>query len=119
APVTMVALDADVVVLDHLGDLERPVGDERRGRGRPLVAALGDDVFADRTRRGHRRKPQERRVGTGELDLESEVVDRLETERAEGAVDARLVPLRIHQRYLLAVEHRAGEQRLVGRRETG
>ena len=53
-----------------------------------------------------------------ELDLEREVVDRLQAKRLQRGVDRGLVALRVHQRDLLTVEHSVGEEGFVRRRQS-
>ena len=113
APIGRIALHPDVVVLHHLGDLERTVGDQRLRRRGPLVRALGHDVLPNRGAGGQRRQPEKSRVRTRQLDLESEIVDRLEAEGRKSGIDRCGVALGVHQRDALAVEDRVREQRLV------
>ena len=104
-----------MVVVHDLRDLVGSIGDKRVRAGRPLVGALCDGVLPDRRPGGHRREPDERRVRLCELDLKSEVVDRLQTKGGKRGVDCRRIALRVHQRHTLPVLHRVSEQRLVGR----
>src|SRR5207247_8896581 len=98
APVVGVALDPDVVVPDHLRDLEGAVGDEAAGRRRPLVPALALHILPDRSRSRTRSPPDEGRVWLLQLNLEGEIIDRLQPERTERRIDRRLVALWVHQR---------------------
>ena len=103
--------DGDVVVTNHLGDLEGAIRDQGVGAGRPLVSAFLDDVLPDRCGRGHRRKPDECGVRLRKRDLERVVIERLQPERGERRIDVCGVALGVHDRDLVAVEDAVGEER--------
>ncbi len=115
APVMLVGDRRDVIVGDHLGDVKRPVGDQRVWRCRPLVRVLLDEVRPDRRAGRHCRDPDERGIGARQRDPKREVVDCFQPKRPERGVDAGRIALRVQHRHLIAVLDCAREERRVRR----
>ena len=119
APVVRVGSHGDVIIGDHLGDVEGTVRDQRVRRRGPLVREFLDYVLPDRRARGQSCYPYERRIRSCKRDLECEIVHRLQSQRRQRGVDPRSVSLRIEEGNPLAVQDGVGEERGAGRGEPG